>query len=201
MPSWDQLFQEIASGPLPRVEESPGDLGDATGQFLAVLYTDPQWDVVRRTLEQMAADHSIDGILDRTQEAMAGIQNSLRPGHWYVIKRCIGSLGTTPTEKTIETELAKAETDLRERLPEIAEKLSQVERAAEKIAADPEKSKTAERISRAIKNSAASKLSPIALLVMLWWLFVVAFPKDTGNDVAVLALWYAVARDSWKKDD
>lgn len=50
-----------------------------------------------------------------------------------------------------------------------------------------------------MKRRAGSGLSPVALLVGLWWLFVVVFPKDAPTDVAVLALWYAVARDSWKK--
>jgi hypothetical protein len=52
-----------------------------------------------------------------------------------------------------------------------------------------------------LKRHAASGLSPIALLVILWWLFVIAFPRDAANDVAVLALWYAAARDLWKKGD
>jgi hypothetical protein len=193
MPSWDELSREIFSGRLPPVGDSPKVLRAATGQFLTIMYTDPQWDHVSNTLEQLAVDNSIDGILLRTREAMAGIQNSL-------IQYCRTSPGPEQSG-SLETELAQAEADLRERLPEIATKLPQVEKATEDIVANPQTRKAVERISAAVKNTTASKLSPVGLLVMLWWLFVVAFPTSAANEVAVLALWYTVARDVWKKGD
>jgi hypothetical protein len=97
-------------------------------------------------------------------------------------------------------EIKAAEADLRSQLAHIAEQLTEIKKAADEITADPQKVRAVERISRAVKNTAVSKLSPFAVLVVLWWLFVIAFPNDAATDVAVLALWYAVARDAWKKD-
>jgi hypothetical protein len=97
-------------------------------------------------------------------------------------------------------EMQAAEADLRSHLAQIAAQLAEIEKAADEITADPKKGRVVERLSTALKSTAVSKLSPFALLVVLWWLFVIAFPNDAATDIAVLALWYAVARDSWKKD-
>jgi hypothetical protein len=116
----------------------------------------------------------------------------------------VGSGSSSPSQWTgmplpSATEMQAAEADLRSHLPQIAEQLAEIEKAADAITADPKKGRVVERLSTAVKSNAVSKLSPFALLVVLWWLFVIAFPNDAAADVAVLALWYAVARDSWKK--
>jgi hypothetical protein len=92
--------------------------------------------------------------------------------------------------------MQEAEADLRSRLPEIARQLPEVETAADKITADSEKRKAIERISTIVKQIGASKLSPFALLVVLWWVLGMA----SADEVAALAVWYAIARDLFKKD-
>jgi hypothetical protein len=45
-----------------------------------------------------------------------------------------------------------------------------------------------------------SRLSPFGLLIVLWWLFVMTPPQEATLGVPMLALWYATARNMWRKD-
>jgi len=92
--------------------------------------------------------------------------------------------------------MEEAKADLRSQLPEIARNLPKVKAAAEKINADPEKRKVIKWISAIVKEGSASPLSPVALLIVLWWALAIV----SAQDLAVLAVWYAIARDVYKKD-
>ena len=140
---------------------------------------------MQATLQQMASESAVNAILDRQQAAMAGILNRLAPGDWQEWKL---------RDRPSTTEMEEAEADLRSQLPEIARKLPEVETAAEKIANDPEKRQAIARISAIVREVGASKLSPFALLIVLWW----SLGMASAQDLAMLAVWYAVARDVHK---
>lgn len=243
--SWAELSHDITDGLLPPVEEAPYVLGSATAEILTEIYADPQWYVMRRTLEHLVAKDGIAQILTATPGALAAALAAVEafeasysaaeaapsspssqaprtpgapqeaPPHRDAPFSQIefGSLRDTvlpdtdappdpqETAQRLEAELAHAEADLRRRLPQISARLSQLEKAADQITTDSDTRKLVARVAGAVKHHAQSGLSPIALLVILWWLFVVVFPRDAANDVAVLALWYAAARDLWKKGD
>jgi hypothetical protein len=57
-------------------------------------------------------------------------------------------------------ERREAEADLRRHLPEVAEQLPELERAADEIKADPQKRGVVERIAKIVRETSASRLSP-----------------------------------------
>jgi hypothetical protein len=188
MSGWDEMTQEILRGSLPPVRDSPGALESAASELLHAL----------------AADAAIAQVTGRRYGAFKG----LVVGH-DLISRSFAFLAVLVSLKTAsrhlpppprESELRHAEADLHEHLSEVAEKLPEVEQAADNVMADPEKSRLVKHIAKAVKRT-ASGLSPAALLVLLWWLFAIRFRQEADTDIAVLALWYAVARDLLKKDD
>jgi hypothetical protein len=195
MSSWPETVRDIVSDGLP-VEESPSVLKGETWLLLRLIKRDPQWHEISRTVGRIVAEQSRHGVRDYNLDGMALIEQTL----FFQSRIYTGQLERNAREK-LEAKLTEAEADIREHLPEIAEKLPQVEKAADEIATNPQKSEALKRIVRVVKKSRADRLSPFALLVIFWGLFIVGFPKDTANEVAVLALWYAIARDMWKKGD
>jgi hypothetical protein len=163
-PDWDEFLREIESN-LSRIELPGAELVD---QLREVIERDPQWVELRRTLDQLAA----------------GVRDILPPNINFA-----DLFAREPG--VVQAGLAQAQADLRERLPEIQVRLTEIGQAAEQITADPVKSRVVERISGAVKPF---KISDVALLVALWWLFVVAASKDAGNQVAVLALWITIVQ-------
>lgn len=170
----------------------PGNALQAAARYLAVAtFTDSQWWKVEAALRQMASDASVTAILARQRDAMAGITNTVQSGDANRMRPAHPSAA----------EIEEAQADFRSHLPEVAERLPEVEEVASKITADPEKRGAIERIVKIVRDSTASMLPPLGLLIVLWWLFVMRMPKDAaGTDVAVLALWYIIARDTWRKD-
>lgn len=166
------------------LDEPVSNLQWAARHIAVATYTDPQWASVKIALERMTTGNGIDSIVARQETAMSAMASS--PG-WKV---------TRPTA----SEIQRAEADLRSRLPQIAEQLAEVERVADGIESDPEKRQAIERITEILRRRSVARLSPFALLVVLWWFLVLTPAQDAGTDVAVLALWYAIARDAWKKD-
>lgn len=177
-----------------QLDEPARDLQWAAKHLAVATYTDPQWPMVEDAMRRMASGNSIDGILARQREAMVGIYDGLR------LERRLYFPDSPSAEGPSEAEMEDAESDLRNRLPEIAERLSEVEQAVDKITADPVKRGAIKRVSEIIKKTDVARLSPFGLLIVLWWLFVLTPQKDADLNVAVLALWYTIARDSWRKD-
>jgi hypothetical protein len=206
--SWAELSRTLSSGVLPPLAESPTVLQSATAEILDAM--------VRSTAEKpKAASHGIAGFLAHRRDLLAAVLQSYQAVDGSPVPRGPSEeepvlLPTPPAgssdiwwaAQVLGRESAQVEASLRESLPEVSPKFTEVEQAADEINADPETEQMVKRIAGTVTHHAASGLSPIGLLVILWWLFVVAFPRDAANDVAVLALWYAVARDAWmKKDD
>jgi hypothetical protein len=181
------LVRIITSPSDHKVHESARELRWAAKSLSAAMSTDPAWAAVQTTLRQMASESAVNAILDRQQAAMAGILNRLAPGDSQEWKF---------RDRPSTTEIEETEADLRSQLPEIARKLPEIETAAEKIANDPEKQQAIKRISAIVREVSASKLSPFALLIVLWW----ALGMASAQDLAMLAIWYAVARDAYKAD-
>lgn len=177
----------ITSASEDTMSESASELRWAAKSLLARMNTDPRWAEVQATLRQMTSESTVDAILDRQQAAMAGILNKLAPGDWQDWR-----LRDKPSTEQME----EAKADLRSQLPEIARNLPKVKAAAEKINADPEKRKVIKWISAIVNEGSASPLSPVALLIVLWWALAIV----SAQDLAVLAVWYAIARDVYKKD-
>jgi hypothetical protein len=165
------------------LDEPVGMLQWAARHIAVATYTDPQWETVRTALELMTTGSSIGSILDRQDAAMSAITNN--PG--WKVKR--------PTA----SEIQEAEADLRNHLPHIAEVLGEVEQVAYEFTSDTEKRQAIERIGEILNRRSVARLSPFALLVVLWWFFVLTPVKDAGTDVAVLALWYGIADNSLGK--
>lgn len=211
--SWAELLREITSGGLPPVAESPRELERATVEVLGWVYIDP---LVRRTLRPRAASERMAQLVDQIGNAViaryqatdaapgaAPVQTPAPPPFPPQPQADVLAEPSAEPDQapSLESQLVQAEASLRRRLPEISAKLSQVEQAADQATANPELRNVVEQVARVVRRLAGSGLSPVALLVILWWLFVVAFPSGATNEIAVLALWYAVARDSWKKGD
>jgi hypothetical protein len=78
-----------------------------------VLATDPQCAAVQAELDRLARENSADGILIRQRAASALIGRHSRQ-----------------RQERLQAELQQAESDLRDRMPQIAEQLLQVARAA-----------------------------------------------------------------------
>jgi hypothetical protein len=182
-----ELARIITTAATNKLTEPLNELRWAAKSFLALLNTDPEWPAIQAALNQVAGESIVDTILDRQRAAMAGMLNRLAPGG-----RPVGSFSDNPSGQEIE----KAEADLRSQLPQISSTLPEVKTLADQITADPDKRRVVERISAIGRSAGASKLSPWALLIILWWVLGSASPKD----LAALAVWYAVAHDLRKKD-
>jgi len=154
------LARIITSPSDNELQESASELRWAAKSLSATMNTDPGWAAVQATLRQMTSENAVNAILDRQQAAMAGILNRLAPGDWQ---------GREFPDRPSTKEMEEAEADLRSQLPEIARQLPEVKTAAEKIATDREKRQAIERISAIVREVSASKLSPFALLIVLWW--------------------------------
>ncbi len=184
-----ELARLIANASDTDFTESPEELRWPARHLLGAMYTDPQWSTVQAVLQEIADENTVDAILDRQHAAMRGIFNSL-----YRFNRTVSGVQEAgPSQK----EMQEAQADLQNHLPEIVRQLPKVEATAEKLTADPAARGAIELISKIVKEGASSKkLTPIALLVVLWWVLGVTSP----NEIAALAVWYAVARDVFKKD-
>jgi hypothetical protein len=169
-----------------RLPESYAALRDAAKDAAIGLHFDSAaWEAVNRTLRQMASESSVDAILARQQAAMAGISNSLG-------SRGQGLVRDVPTA----TDMQEAEADLRNRLPEITSDFLDIQATAKKITADPEKRNAIDRIA-AVINENLAQLSPIAFLIVLWWILAML----PNPELSILAVWYLIAADRYRKKD
>jgi hypothetical protein len=189
--------------------ESPLALEKATRQVLRGLYADAGWSALAdleadlAQLEQVARGSNLYGVLRGWREAATVTYASPEGNDAVLPARPPDGIAETPQPRAragpLASELEQAEAELRHNLPQIAEQMAAIERAADEISSIEARG-LVERVVRAVKASdAASRLTPLGLLVLLWWMFVVAFPRVALPGLGVLALWYAVARDIWKQ--
>jgi hypothetical protein len=192
---------EVDFGMIPPYlyEQPPQDLGSAASKFLGLLYTDADWIVVQRELEQLSRDNSIEGILRRQalHAALQGITNAVARGlsdeeSWAAVQKA-----REEAERSLAAELEAAEEELRARAPEIAKKLPEIAKAAEKTPPDSPLAQAAARITRVVGRAHLSKLGPYWTLVVLYFLIV----HLTVGDIAALTLWYMVASEQFTKKD
>lgn len=182
-----ELARIIKTAATSKVPEPLNELRWAAKSFLTLLNTDPEWPAIQAALNQVAGESIVDTILDRQRAAMAGMFNRLAPG---------GRPARSFPDNPSGPEIQKAEADLRSQLPQIASTLPEVKTLAEQITADPDKRRAVELISAIGRSAGASKLSPLALLIILWWALGSASPRE----LAALAVWYSVALSLYKKD-
>jgi hypothetical protein len=181
---------------VPR-QPPPEDLGSAASTFLSLLYTDSDWIVVQRVLEQLSRDNSIEGVLRRQQETLLGIANSFGrvapdPADVAAIQQA-----REEAQRSLTAELEATEEEIRARAPEMTEQLAEAVKAAEKAPADSPLAQAAARIARVADRAGLSKLGPYWAPIVLLWLIV----HMTMGDIAALTLWYMVASDYFKKQD
>jgi hypothetical protein len=191
-------FKEVSapSGPPPE------DLGHRASLFLGSLYTDAHWDVVERELERLASDNSIDSILERQREALAGIRNRV---DFKDLKRLTRSarpqelpaedakelLERDAAERSLTYELQEAAAEYEASEAELAEQLPRAAQEAAQIPADSTTAKAAARIAEAIRGA---DLTPAWMAVLLWWLLVMPSEKQLG----ALTLWFMVVTEVMK---
>jgi hypothetical protein len=167
-------------------EESYSALRDAARDLAIAVHTDSAaWSAVNVTLRQIAAENAVDAILARQSSAMAGISNSFRLSNWRILDA---------PDRLSEKEMQEAEADLRDHIPDITSKLSEIEERAKEISADPEKRTAIQRISD-VANAHLSQLSPFAVVIVLWWLLA-SLPS---TDLGILTVWYMIVSDYLKK--
>jgi hypothetical protein len=172
--------------------DEPVHLLQWAARYLALMTsTQAQWAEAQSALERLTAGKGADRILARQKTVVSAVASA--PG-WKVVR---------PTA----SEMAQAEADFRSHLPQIAEQRSEIEQVAGTIKSDVETCHVIECITEIIKHKSCSRLSPFALLVVLWWFLALTPANDASPDMTVLALWYSIAPDarkiargSWKKD-
>lgn len=194
----ESLTRIITSAPGRELAETPGALRLAAMDLLSAINTDPEGAALRAALRQTANQSPAKTIPTAQRQ-----QRHEMVRIFFALLSAVGAgatIGRSGHEGVRDSpstkEMQEAEADLRSHLPEIARKLPEVETAAEKILRDPKVRRAIERTSAIVKEAVGSKLSPFALLIVLWWVLGMASP----NDVAALAVWYAIARDVYKKD-
>jgi hypothetical protein len=190
LPHW--FLEATAQHPQP-----PEDLGSVTSTFLATLYSDSQWRVVQQELEQLSRDNSIAGILRRQEEALLGIANSFRQAVPDPDKIAAIQKARENNEHSLAVELGTVEEEFRARVAEIAARLPEAAKAAEKAPKDSPVAQAAARIARVVSSADLSRLGPYWMLIVLYWLIV---HLNVGQ-LAALTLWYMVLSDTFKKKD
>jgi hypothetical protein len=154
-------------------------------QLMSEVENSPEWAGVWATLQQMARDNSVNGILARQQVRMAAI--------------AVRNRRDVPTSR----ELYEAEAALRCRLPTTPEQAAEVEQAALDLTADPEKRKVIEWVSAAFRYVDVAGLTPWGFVVLAMWLLlrVASEPgEQSSNDLAVIAIVIAAVAVIRPKD-
>lgn len=191
MPTWQATLDEAV-----RPENAPEDLGHTASIFLGLLYTDPQWGVVQQELKHIARDNSIDGILQRQEEALLGIRNTAsrtEPDPEFIAAVWEKRMDA---ERSLAAELRAAEADLMANVSELAEQFPEIVEAAQLIVQEAPIVKAASRIAERARAE-LSRLGPHWPLVVLWWLLVM----QSAKDLAALTLFYIVANDYFNKQE
>jgi hypothetical protein len=194
------IIADVSGG--QHLHETAKTLQRAARNLAAAMYDYPQWEVVRTALPPAARENIFDAAT--TDASFFSFVRDVFlsaavVSRWPPPTGSEAVMGIQPTRPST-FEMRVAEAGLRSHLPYIAEHLADVGQAADEITADPGKRQAIERIAKIIGSTEASRLSPLALLVVTWWMFGVAYPDDAGTDASALALWYAVACELWKKD-
>jgi len=181
-------------------EPPPENLATIAAAFLASLYADADWNVVQRQLQQLARDHNIENILQRQQDAVAGIRNRGEL-YWYCRPASPRDLPSEATTELIErdsakrslvAELQEAAADYEASAAELVEKIPRAAEQAAKTPADAPAAKAAARIAEAIRGV---DLTPAWMAVLLWWLLVMPSEKQ----LAAITLWLMVMTEVMKK--
>ena len=195
------IIADVAGG--QQLHETAKALQRAARNLAAAMYDYRQWEVVRAALPPVARENIFEAATtDASFFSFVWdwfLAASVVGRRWPLPSGSEAFMGIQPPRPSAY-EMRVAEAGLRSHLPQIAEHLAGVGQAADEITAAPGKRQAIERITKIIGSAAASRLSPLALLVVTWWMFGVAYPDDAGTDASALALWYAVARELWTKD-
>jgi hypothetical protein len=206
------IIADVAGG--QQLREPVKALQRAARNLAAGMYNDPQWEAVQIALPPTAYDNILAGVTTGANLVSRALDFLLAAttvgSNWSLHRIVAPRLGWPPREseafmgmeetRPSKSDLRAAEAGLRSHLPQIAEHLADIEQAADEITADRRKRQAIGHITQIIGSTGASRLSPLALLVVMWWVFAVTNPYDASTDTSALALWYAVARKLWKKD-
>jgi hypothetical protein len=195
------IIADVAGG--QQLREPVKALQRAARNLAAAMYNDPQWEAVQIALPPTAYDNILAGattganLVSRALDSLLAATTVGRS--WPLPRESEAFMGMEKTRPS-KSDLRAAEADLRSHLLQIAEHLADIEQAADEITADRRKRQAIGHITQIIGSTGASRLSPLALLVVTWWVLAVTNPYDASTDTSALALWYAVARKLWKKD-
>jgi hypothetical protein len=196
------IIADVAGG--QQLHEPVKALQRAARNLAAAMYSDPQWEAVQAALPPTAYDNILAGVTTGANLVSRVLDTLLAAAtvgrRWPLPRESEAFMGMEQTRPS-RSDLRIAEAGLRSHLPQIAEHLADVEQGADEITADRRKRQAIGHIIQIIGSTGASRLSPLGLLVVTWWMFAVTNPYDASTDAASLALWYAVARNMWKKDE
>jgi hypothetical protein len=195
------IIADVARG--QQLREPVKALQRAARNLAAAMYNDPQWEAVKIALPPAAYDNILAGVTtgaNLVSRALDTLLTAATVGRiWRMPRGSEAFMGIWETRPS-KSDVRAAEAGLRSRLPQIAQQLRDVEQAADELTADRRKRQAIGHITQIIGSTGASRLSPLALLVVTWWLFAVRNSYDGSADMSALALWYAVARKLWQKD-
>jgi len=178
-------------------QHPPKSLGSVAGMFLGDLYADREWQVVRRALEQLSRDKSIEGIVRRQEETLALIAVTAKSPDEESARKAANRRAAA--RRSLAKDLVAAEDEFRARVAELTDQLHLVVEEADKIPKHSPLGQAASRIARSVRQADLSSLGPYWMLIVLYWLIV----HMTLGEISAIALWYAVARDVFfnKSDD
>jgi hypothetical protein len=187
------LIQIITAASSSELTNTPAGFGLLADDLLYAIAADPV--AVRWLPMVLVANHGPGGLIrGRLRDAQRRVGGG--GGGGFGITSSSEDSGEVRDNPSAE-EMQEAEANLRSRLPEIVRQLPEIETAADGITRDRRMGRVIERVSAIVKETAESRLSPFAMLIILWWLLGMA----SANEVAALAVWYAIARDVYKKDN